>query len=65
MIRTPGEHIPNIKNRSSKHLIQLTKVRYYLRSVNNEQLSKWSSGGWSDARKELNRRSAKHSKKSI
>ena len=61
MTRTPGEHAPNIKNRSSKHLICLTKVKPVVRSWSNEKLYQLS---WSSAvKKELDRRSRKAAKK--
>ena len=60
MVRVPGEHAPNIKNRSSKHLICLTKVRPIVRSMSNEALNALSS---SEARAELNRREKKRAKR--
>ena len=60
MVRVPGEHAPNVKNRSSKHLICLTKVRPIVRSMSNEALKAWFS---SEARTELNRREKKRAKR--
>lgn len=60
MVRVPGEHAPNIKNRSSKHLICLTKIRPIVRSMSNEALNALSS---SEARAELNRREKKRAKR--
>ena len=60
MVRVPGEHAPNVKNRSSKHLICLTKVRPIVRSMSNEALNALSS---SEARAELNRREKKRAKR--
>ena len=53
MTRMPGEHAPNIKNRSSKHLIPLTKCKPAERSMSNEELMKYTSYA---AVKELKRR---------
>lgn len=53
MVRIPGDHAPNIKNRSSKHLIPLTKCKPVERSMSNEELMKYSSRA---AVKELKRR---------
>ena len=61
MVRVPGEHAPNIKNRSSKHLICLTKHRPYIRCVNNELLDKLA--GTPGAAKEARRRANKRAKK--
>jgi hypothetical protein len=55
MVRTPGSHIPNIKNRSSKHLIPFTKIRPIVRCVSNEQLQKWNNGSY-EVTKEIQRR---------
>lgn len=68
MVRIPGSHAPNIKNRSSKHLIPLTKVRPIYRSLSNAALEEMAKGdgknkGNYDAQKELNRRQKKHDKK--
>lgn len=68
MVRIPGSHAPNIKNRSSKHLIPLTKVKPVYRSLSNAALEAMAKGdgknkGDYDAQKELNRRHKKHDKK--
>lgn len=60
MIRIPGSHVPNIKNRSSKHLICLTKVKPVVRSMSNEQLKQISYD--SEAQQEITRRSNLHKK---
>lgn len=62
MVRAPGSHPPNIKNRSSKHLIKLTKIKSAYRSMSNEALYKKQKAGDNDASKELNRRAKKASK---
>ena len=61
MVRAPGSHPPNIKNRSSKHLICLTKNKSIYRSMSNEALAACSSLG--EARKEIDRRKKKNAKK--
>jgi len=38
MIRIPGSHVPNIKNRSSKHLKPLTGVKPVFKSMSNAAL---------------------------
>lgn len=58
MIRTPGSHTPNVKNRSSKHLIPLTKHRPIVRCVSNAQLNAWNTGDM-DVSREIRRRLAK------
>ena len=63
MIRVPGEHAPNVKNRSSKQYICMTKIKPIVRCVNNETLTKWANGGLAEARAELARRKAKREKK--
>ena len=60
MVRTPGSHMPNIKNRSSKHFIPLTKQKSVYRSMSNAALAECKD---SAARKEENRRAKKNSKK--
>lgn len=60
MVRTPGSHAPNIKNRSSKHLIPLTKHKSIYRSMSNAALAECKD---SAARKEENRRAKKNLKK--
>lgn len=68
MVRIPGSHAPNIKNRSSKHLIPLTNVRSIYRCLSNAALEEMARGdgknkGNYDAQKELNRRQKKRDKK--
>jgi hypothetical protein len=60
MVRVPGEHAPNVKNRSSKHLICMTKHRPIVRSMNNAALNALGS---SEARAELHRRQKKREKR--
>lgn len=59
----PGTHVPNIKNRSSKHLSWFTKIKPVERSMSNEQLKDLSKSGYKLADKELTRRSNKMQKK--
>lgn len=59
MRRMPGTHVPNIKNRSSKHLIWATKIKPAERSMSNQQLRELSMKGYKLADKELTRRSNK------
>lgn len=61
MTRAPGSHPPNIKNRSSKHLIKLTKVKSIFRSMSNAALAEYSH--FSDAKREIERRKKKNAKK--
>lgn len=44
MVRIPGSHSANIKNRSSKHLILLTKVKPVIRSMSNAALEEIAKG---------------------
>ena len=53
MVRIPGGHAPNIKNRSSKHLIPLTKQKSVYRSMSNAALAECVDPA---ARTEENRR---------
>ncbi len=62
MVRAPGEHVPNIKNRSSKHLIPLTKIKPIVRCMSNEALNNLSSD---DAARERKRRAKKNAKKEV
>ena len=62
MRRIPGTHVPNIKNRSSKHLIWATKIKPAERSMSNQQLMELSKKGYKLADKELTRRSNKMKK---
>lgn len=59
MIRLPGSHAPNIKNRSSKHLGWLTKQKPIYRSMSNVALAEYTTEG---AAKERKRRAKKHEK---
>lgn len=60
MVRTPGSHAPNIKNRSSKHLIPLTKRKTIYRSMSNAALAECKDF---NARQEENRRAKRREKK--
>jgi hypothetical protein len=60
MVRVPGSHAPNIKNRSSKHLICMTKMRPIVRTMSNAALNALGS---SEARSELQRRQKKREKR--
>lgn len=62
MTQIPGQHSPTIKNRSSKQLICLTKVKPIERSVSYETLKGWAANGNREASKELARRNKKHAK---
>lgn len=71
MVRIPGGHAPNMKNRSSKHLMCLTGMRDAYRCMSNAELEALvnavndkskSSCAW-QAQKELNRRHKKRAKK--
>jgi hypothetical protein len=63
MIRLPGGHVPNIKNRSSKHLFWLTKLKPIIRCVNNEQLNKWLGKTSLNVNAEIERRKKRRLKK--
>lgn len=63
MRRLPGSHAPNSKNRSSKQLTWLTKMKPVIKSMSNEQLKLMSKKGYKPADVELNRRLNKKSKK--
>lgn len=60
MIRVPGSHAPNIKNRSSKHLGWLTKMKPAVRSLSNAALNELNTTA---ANQEKKRRQAKRAKK--
>lgn len=60
MVRIPGEHAPNSKNRSSKHLIPLTKCKPVVRSLSNAALAEYNTKA---AQAEKARRKRKHDKK--
>jgi len=62
MRRLPGEHAPNAKNRSSKHLTWLTKVRPLVRSLSNEALANTNCDG---AANEIARRARNSEKTAI
>lgn len=56
MIQIPGQHVPPIKNRSSKHLFILCKHKPVERCVSYEKLQAWAASGDRAANKELARR---------
>lgn len=62
MVRVSFLHQQTTKNRSSKHLIPLTRIKDAVRSMNNEQLQKLAATSRA-AQAELNRRAKKASKK--
>lgn len=62
MVRTPGEHAPNSKNRSSKHLIPLTGYKPAIKSLSNAALSEMNC---KVAQQEKQRRAKKHEKKDM
>ena len=72
MRRLPGSHVPNIRNRSSKHLGWLTGIKPVYRTmsgarlqeiVNAEADKKTKGQSYWLARKELDRRAKKTAKK--
>ena len=69
MRRLPGSHVPNIRNRSSKHLGWLTGIRPIVRSVSTATLREWAAGDKNGKHKcwaavsELDRRNKLHAKK--
>jgi hypothetical protein len=63
MRRLPGSHEPNNKNRSSKHLHWLTKIRPIVRCVSNEQLNKWAGKNSLNINAEIERRKKRRAKK--
>lgn len=64
MVRLPGSHSPNIKNRSSKQYCWLTKMKPIVRCVSNEQLQQWANNNVPGANKELKRRQNRSTKRS-
>ncbi len=62
MRRTAGTHVPNSKNRSSKHLNILIGTKSVYRCLNNAMLKELSSSGNPQASKELARRAKKTKK---
>lgn len=59
MIQIPGQHVPTVKNRSSKHLYLLTKVKPAVRSASNAVLEEWGKGNGLGVHKEIKRRAKK------
>lgn len=62
MRRTAGTHMPNSKNRSSKHLNILIGTKSIYRCFNNTMLQNMANNGNSQASKELARRAKKAKK---
>lgn len=62
MRRIPGSHEPNARNRSSKHLTPLTKVRSIFRCMSNAALAEMNCKG---AAKERARRAKKNEKNDL
>jgi len=62
MRRLPGSHEPNNKNRSSKHLGWLAKMKPAIRSLSTESLNAMVG---KDVQKELARRRDKKAKKDM
>jgi hypothetical protein len=54
----------NIKNRSSKHFICLTKIKPIIRCISNEQLNDWANKNIVGAQAEIKRRQKRQLKKS-
>lgn len=65
MRRLPGKYTPNAKNRSSKDIAWLTKMRPIHRCLNGEFLKRLASNGDPLATKELNRRDKIHDKNQV
>ena len=61
MRRILGDHAPNAKNRSSKQLVGLTKVKPFYKSLSNAALAEYRTNG---AQQERERRAKKRAKKS-
>lgn len=61
MRRLPGSHEPNNKNRSSKHLGWLTKIKPIVRCMRNGELEETPGPA---AKKEIERRKKLREKKS-
>lgn len=59
MIQIPGQHVPTVKNRSSKHLYLLTKVKPAVKSASNAVLEEWGKGNGQGVHKEIKRRAKK------
>lgn len=59
MVRIPGNHVPNIKNRSSKQNIWFTKMKPVVKSMSNEELMRLNT---TEASNEMKRRSKKNKK---
>lgn len=59
MIQVPGQHVPRVKNRSSKHLYFLTKVKSAVKCASNSMLEEWAKGNGPGVHKEIKRRAVK------
>lgn len=62
MLRIPGEHAPNIKNRSSKHLMLLVGQKSIYRSMGGDRLKELANAGNPMANREISRRAKKNRK---
>lgn len=65
MRRLPGSHAPNSKNRSSKNLTWMTKIRPAIRSLNNATVRELANNGMQNAIAEMNRRDKCHDKNEV
>ena len=63
MRRTPGGHVPNIKNRSSKHLACMTKCKPAVRSMSNAALDQMNTKAASMEKKRRAEKKAKRDAK--
>lgn len=63
MVRVTGLVQKDLRNRSSKHLICLTKMKPAVMSMSNEKLDKLVASGDRDAIAEKKRRDKKRAKK--
>ena len=65
MTQIPGQHVPPIKNRSSKHLIKLTKVKPAVKSMSTARVAELAKAGDRDAMRENTRRNKKMAKRKV
>lgn len=59
MIQIPGQHVPRVKNRSSKNLYFLTKIKPAVKCASNAVLEEWAKGTGAGVHKEIKRRADK------
>lgn len=59
MIQIPGQHVPQVKNRSSKNLYFLTKIKPAVKCASNAVLEEWAKGTGAGVHKEIKRRASK------